>query len=69
MGSLQEHEHRDPGIYRSESTIDRYLQVFQANVLPTWKDVFLDNVKAVQVEKWLRSLDFASGTKTKYATP
>ena len=34
-------------------------------MLPRWKDAFLEDVKAVQVERWLRSLILANGTKAK----
>jgi integrase len=40
------------------------LAVFRRWVLPHWGDVRLDEVKAVAVERWLKSLDLAPKTKT-----
>jgi hypothetical protein len=53
-------------VNRSPTTVDSYLDYFQAQILPAWKDVALDDIKAVGVEKWLRSLeDLAPGSKAK----
>jgi integrase len=61
-GHFQEHElHTE----RSPTTINSYLDYFKSQILPTWKDVPLDDVKSVAVEKWLRSLPHAPGTKAK----
>jgi integrase len=64
-GHFQDNElyelHKD----RSATTIDRYLEVFKRNILPDWMAVPLDEVKTVKVEKWLRDLDLANGTKAK----
>lgn len=62
---FQAHELRDPDIGRSPTTVDSYVDYFNSQILPHWKDVALDDVKAVAVERWLRSLDLASGTKAK----
>jgi integrase len=64
-GHFQVHELRDPDVDRSTTTIDGYLDYFKSQILPTWKNVPLDDVKSVAVEKWLRSLDLAPGTKAK----
>lgn len=64
-GHFQLHELRDPDVGRSPTTIKNYLAYFKVQILPTWKDVPLDDVKSVAVEKWLRSLDLANGTKAK----
>ena len=64
-GHFQANELYDPHKDRSPTTIDRYLEVFKRNILPDWKDVPLDEVKTVKVEKWLRGLDLANGTKAK----
>ncbi len=64
-GHFQLHELRDPDVDRSPTTIDGYLDYFKSQILPVWKDVALDDVKSVAVEKWLRSLDLAPGSKTK----
>jgi integrase len=65
-GHFQLHELGDDAqIERSPTTIDRYEQLFKVNILPHWKDVALEDVKAIQVEKWLKSLPYANGTKAK----
>jgi integrase len=61
-GHFQEHELR---VNRSPTTVDGYLDYFQSQILPAWKDTALDDVKAVAVEKWLRDLDLAPGSKAK----
>jgi len=62
---FQANELRDPDIDRSPTTIQSYLDYFKARILPKWKDVSLDDVKSVAVEKWLRSLDLAPASKAK----
>jgi integrase len=64
-GHFQLHELRDPAVGRSPSTICGYLDYFKNQILPRWKSVCLDDVKAVEVERWLRGLDLAPGTKAK----
>lgn len=64
-GHFQEHELHDPEVGRSTTTINRYLGTFKVNILPEWKDVPLEDVKAVRVEKWLRSLPLANASKAK----
>ena len=63
-GHFQLHELRDPDVDRSPTTVKSYLDYFKVQILPQW-DVPLDEVKSVAVEKWLRSLDLANGTKAK----
>jgi integrase len=64
-GHFQIHELHDPGVGRSDSTICGYLDYFKNQILPRWGKVCLDDVKAVKVERWLRGLDHANGTKAK----
>lgn len=64
-GHFQANELHDPDVGRSPTTINGYLDYFPRHILPMWKNVPLDDVKSVAVEKWLRSLDLANGTKTK----
>lgn len=45
--------------------IDSYLSYFHSQILPHWRNVALEDVKAVGVERWLRSLDLAPATKAK----
>src|ERR1700760_2468902 len=55
-GHFQAYELRDPDVGRSETTIDNYLTLFKAHIIPRWGATFLTDVKAVEVEVWLRSL-------------
>ena len=64
-GHFQTNELRDPDVDRSPTTIQSYLDYFKARILPKWRDVALDDVKSVAVEKWLRSLDLAPASKAK----
>lgn len=62
---FQANELRDPDVDRSPTTIQSYLDYYKSRILPKWKDVSLDDVKSVAVEKWLRSLDLAPASKAK----
>lgn len=64
-GHFQANELRDPAVDRSPSTIQGYLDYFKGRIIPEWGDVALNDVKAVAVEKWLRDLKGAPGTKAK----
>jgi integrase len=64
-GHFQLHELEDRDVDRSPTTIAGYRDYFKNQILPTWKDVLLADVKAVAVEKWLRGLDLTNGTKAK----
>jgi integrase len=55
-GHFQANELRDPDVGRSETTIDNYLTLFKAHIIPRRGETFLTDVKAVEVENWLRSL-------------
>jgi integrase len=62
---FQANELRDPDVDRSPTTIQSYLDYYKGRILPKWKDVALDDVKSVAVEKWLRGLDLAPASKAK----
>lgn len=64
-GHFQQHELRDPDVDRSPSTIHCYLDYFKNHIIPQWGQQPLEDVKPVAVEKWLRGLDLAPGTKAK----
>lgn len=65
-GHFQTHELRDPGQARSETTIEAYLLYFRLYILPDWRNVPLEDVKAVAVEQWLRKQDdLAPATRAK----
>ncbi|TCK72849.1 site-specific recombinase XerD [Acidipila rosea] len=55
-GHFQANELRDPDVCRSETTIENYLTLFKAHIIPRWGKTFLSEMKAVEVESWLRSL-------------
>jgi integrase len=61
-GHFQEHELR---VNRSPTTINSYLDYYKSQIIPVWKDIALEDIKAVAIEKWLRSLDLAPGSKAK----
>jgi integrase len=64
-GHFQANELEDPGSDRSPTTIATYRDYFKQYIIPHWRDVAVDDVKAVAVEKWLRSLPYADATKAK----
>jgi integrase len=64
-GHFQAHELRDPDVGRSPVTVEQYLNDYKVHILPRWGDLELDQVKAVDVEKWLRGLSLAPATKSK----
>jgi integrase len=64
-GHFQANELEDPGSDRSPTTIATYRDYFGQYIIPHWRDVAIDDVKAVTVEKWLRSLPYADATKAK----
>jgi integrase len=65
-GHFQLHELYDADVDRSPSTIDGYLDYFKNQILPRLGKVCLDDVKAVEVERWLRGLDdLKDGSKAK----
>jgi integrase len=53
---FQLHELRDPDMRRSPTTIDNYLALFRKHIIPSWGDVPLEEIKAIEAEQWLRSL-------------
>lgn len=54
-GHFQGNELCDGHVDRSETTIERYRQVFKDNILPTWESIPLDEVKTVAVEMATRT--------------
>lgn len=49
-GHFQANELVDPGSDRSPTTIETYRDYFGRYILPEWRDVAIDDVKAVSVE-------------------
>jgi hypothetical protein len=65
-GHFQAHELRDPDVGRSHTTIAVYENFFRSQILPRWRDVPIDEVRPIDVEKWLRSLThLAPATRAK----
>ena len=62
-GHFQANELCDPEINRSETTIDNYLTLFRAYIIPKWGKIALEEVKTVAVESWLHSLKKAHSEK------
>jgi site-specific recombinase XerD len=65
MGHFQIHELHNSNVGRSPSTIASYLDYFRSWIIPHWSDTPLEDVKAVKMESWLRSLDLAPASKAK----
>ena len=65
-GDFQAKELRSPHADRSPTTIECYLENFKRYIIPEWGDHYLDQVKAVGVERWLSSLPYAPATKAKF---
>ena len=64
-GHFQANELRDADLDRSPTTVELYLDNFRLHIIPRWGPVKLEDVKAVEVEEWLRSLTLAPSTKSK----
>ena len=47
------------------STQDSYITYAKNWIIPRWGRVQLEQVKTVEVERWLRATDVADGTKAK----
>jgi integrase len=65
-GHFQANELSDPDVDRSPTTIEVYLDNFKRYILPKWGETFIVDVKAVKVERWLRTLSYAPATKSKF---
>ena len=62
---LWEHYSKEELLLKEISTQDAY-GVFAKNwILPRWGNLLLEEVKTVDVERWLRAADLADGTKAK----
>lgn len=64
-GHFQLHELSDPEVNRSPTTILCYKDNFKNWVIPQWGEKAITDVRTVAVEKWLRSLKLAPGTRAK----
>jgi integrase len=65
VNALWEHYRSEELPLKEISTQDVYTRVVRNWVLPQWGDLLLDQVKTVEVERWLRATDLANGSKAK----
>ncbi len=62
---LWEHYSREELPLKALSTQDSYLMYAKNWIVPRWGNVYLEQVKTVEVERWLRATGVANGTKAK----
>jgi len=62
---LWEHYASEELPLKEVSTQDVYTIVVKNWILPRWGQLLLDEVKTVEVERWLRTTDLADGTRAK----
>ncbi len=65
LTTLWEHYSSEELPLKEISTQDVYTIVVKNRILPRWGDLLLDEIKTVEVERWLRAMDLAGGTKAK----
>jgi hypothetical protein len=63
--TLWEHYISEELPQKEVSTQDVYAIVARNWILPRWGQLLLEEVKTVEVERWLRATDLANGTKAK----
>ena len=65
MNTLWEHYCREELPLKEISTQDAYLVYGKTWILPRWGNLLLEDIKTIEVERWLRAADVADGTKAK----
>src|SRR6266851_4566710 len=65
INTLWEHYSTEELPLKELSTQDAYIHYTKNWILPRWGNLLLDEVKTVEVERWLRATDLADGTKAK----
>ena len=65
VNTLWEHYCREELPLKEISTQDAYLVYAKNWILPRWGDVLLEEIKTIEVERWLRATEIADGTKAK----
>src|SRR5882724_8990120 len=65
INTLWEHYSTEELPLKELSTQDAYIHYTKNWILPRWGNLLLDEVKTVEVERWLRATDPADGTKAK----
>lgn len=63
MQLLWDHYSREELPFKDFSTQDAYTSYAANWILPRWGDVFLNRVKTVEIERWLRDATGSNGTK------
>ncbi len=65
VGTLWEHYCREELPLKEISTQDAYLVYGKKWILPRWGCLLLEDIKTIEVERWLRTAEVADGTKAK----
>ncbi len=65
INTVWEHYRREELPVKALSTQDSYIMYAKNWIVPRWGKVQLQQVKTVEVERWLRATDVADGTKAK----
>ena len=65
INTLWEHYLREELPVKALSTQDSYIMYAKNWIIPRWGRAQLEQVKTVEVERWLRATDVADGTKAK----
>ena len=65
LNTLWEHYRREELPLKAISTQDAYL-IYATNwILPRWGNLLLEEIKTIEVERWLRATEVTDGTKAK----
>ena len=65
LNTLWEHYCREELPLKEISTQDAYLVYGKNWILPRWGTLLLEDIKTIEVERWLRAAEVADGTKAK----
>lgn len=65
VNTLWEHYRREELPLKEMSTQDAYSLYAKNWILPRWGNLLLEEVKTVEVERWLRATDISDGTRAK----
>jgi integrase len=65
VNTLWEHYCREELPLKEISTQDAYLVYAKKWILPRWGNLLLEDIKTIEVERWLRAAEVADGTKAK----
>jgi integrase len=65
VNTLWEHYQREELPLKELSTQDAYIMYAKNWILPRWGNLLLEEIKTVEVERWLRAAEMADGTRAK----